>query len=261
MYGYRVACAGVFDYPANGNFYHLAVICGRPVHPVFFIFWCAMVASISIRSNLREAARELSREQKRQLEFVTARTVNELAKLAIVEEKKELAKVFDKPTPFTVNAIAMKPAKKGYPVATVFIRPLAARYLAPYIFGGKQFLGLKPADLVPVGASANQFGNLPRNAIKKYMGRKDVFMGKIGDTYGVWQRPYRELKKKSKDGKKVKPDRLINKSGKFKLLVAFHEPVSTRKRFNFGARSQRMIEQEFQKVFDREMAAAMSSAR
>lgn len=216
-----------------------------------------MVADISIRSNLNEFARQLRSDQKRHLDYVTARTVNELARLAQAEEKKELAKVFDKPTPFTTNAIGVKFAKKGYPVATVFIKPLAARYIAPYIYGGRQFLGAKPADLVPVAAGANQYGNLPRTAMKKYAGRKDVFLGKIGNTYGLWQRPT-----VAKAGqKRAKGNRLANTSGKMKLLVAFHEPVNTRKRFNFGEQSERVVRLNVARIFEQEMAAAMSNGR
>lgn len=214
---------------------------------------------ISIASNLQSVVAGLRADQRRQLDFVMAKTLTELAKLAQKEEKKAILKLFDSPTPFTVNAVAIRPATKGNPVATVYIRPLAARYLAPYQFGGKQYLGAKPADLVPAAAPANQYGNLPRNTIKKYMGRPDVYLGKIGKTYGLWQRPMRQPVKRG--GRKAKSGRLANTTGKMKLIVAFVEPVTTRKRLDFGRSSLAVVNANAVPIFEREMAKAMASSR
>lgn len=126
-----------------------------------------------------------------QLPFVEARTVTELAKLAQKAEKAAMPEVFDTPTMFTVNSVAVQSAPKALPIARVYIRDTAAQYLAPYEYGGVQYLGKKPADLLPVGIAANRYGNLPRNTIHKYMSRPDVFMGTVRlggrDIYGLWQ--------------------------------------------------------------------------
>ncbi|WP_171552047.1 hypothetical protein [Acinetobacter sp. Ac_5812] len=175
--------------------------------------------------------------------------------MAVVEEKKGLASFFDNPTPFTVNSVAIRYAKKGNPTATIYIRPLAARYIAPYEYGGKQFLGSKPADLVPISVNANQYGNLPRNTIKRYLNRKDVFLGKVGSVYGLWQRPTVQK------GRRGKGAKVANNTGKLRLLVAFSEPVTTRKRLNFGSRAQVVVGRNVKQVFERQLAAAIASAR
>lgn len=210
--------------------------------------------NLSINSNIRDQLRQVNAEHKRQIAFVLVKTVNELAKIAQEEEKKGLASFFDNPTPFTVNSVAIKYAKKGNPTATVYIRPLAARYIAPYEYGGKQFLGAKPADLVPISVASNQYGNLPRNTIKKYLNRKDVFLGKVGSIYGLWQRPTVQTGKR-KGGKAA------NTTGKLKLLVSFHDPVNTTKRLNFGARANAVVSRNIKSVFERQLAAAIASAR
>lgn len=209
---------------------------------------------LSINSNIRDQLRQVNAEHKRQIAFALVKTVNELAKIAQEEEKKGLASFFDNPTPFTVNSVAIKYAKKGNPTATIYIRPLAARYIAPYEYGGKQFLGAKPADLVPISVASNQYGNLPRNTIKKYLNRKDVFLGKVGSIYGLWQRPTVQTGKR-KGGKTT------NTTGKLKLLVSFHDPVNTQKRLNFGARANTVVTRNIKSVFERQLAAAIASAR
>lgn len=209
---------------------------------------------ISIAADVKDQVRRLAAEHIRQVAFALVKTVNELAKMAQAEEKKGLASFFDNPTPFTVNSVAIKYAKKGNPTATIYIRPLAARYIAPYEFGGKQFLGSKPADLVPISVNANQYGNLPRNTIKRYLNRKDVFLGKVGSVYGLWQRP--TVQKGRRTGGK-----LANKTGKLRLLVAFTEPVTTNKRLNFGSRAKVVVGRNVKQVFERQLAAAIASAR
>lgn len=209
---------------------------------------------ISIASDVKDQIRRVAAENKRQVAFALVKTVNELAKMAQAEEKKGLASFFDNPTPFTVNSVAIKFAKKGNPTATIYVRPLAARYIAPYEFGGKQFLGSKPADLVPISVNANQYGNLLRNTIKRYLNRKDVFLGKVGSVYGLWQRP--TVQKGRRTGGK-----LANKTGKLRLLVAFTEPVSTNKRLNFGSRAKVVVGRNVKQVFERQLAAAIASAR
>ncbi|WP_429563294.1 hypothetical protein [Paraburkholderia sp. MM6662-R1] len=227
---------------------------------------------LSIRSNIEAVSRKLSALAYRQLPFAEARTVTELAKLAADAERNALPQVFDNPTPFTVNSVAMQAARKGTPVARIYIRDKAAQYLAPYEFGGMQYLGAKPANLLPVAASANQYGNLPRNAIRKYMGRPDVFMGPVktkhGIIYGVWQRRF--LRERATDitgdvaqrrklrGRHKRLAKDANTSGRLRLLVAFRAPVETKKRLEFGERAEAVVAANFEPVFGRELAAAVA---
>ena len=74
---------------------------------------------ISIKSNIDAVSRGLSALAYKQLPFAEARTVTELAKLAQVAEKQALPQVFDRPTPFTVNSVAVQAARKGMPIAKV----------------------------------------------------------------------------------------------------------------------------------------------
>lgn len=222
-----------------------------------------MVTSIRIKSTVDQAVKGLSELEYRQVPFALARTVNELARLAQAAEKKAIPSVFAKATPFTVNSVGMTSAKKSMPIASVFIKDQAAKYLAPYEFGGKQFLGAKPADLVPVNAKANTYGNLPRGSIRQLLARPDCFRGKVkgkgGElTDGIWQRPTPDAAR-VKGRKKI--DKLANTTGKLRLLVAFHAPTETKKRLEFGARAENIVTKEFDAVFEKNLRAAVATAR
>ncbi|WP_233869647.1 hypothetical protein [Paraburkholderia adhaesiva] len=221
---------------------------------------------ISFKSNVDAISRNLSALAYRQLPYAESRTVTELAKLAAKAEKTAIPQVFPDATPFTVNSVAVQPARKALPVARVYVCDVAAQYLAPYEYGGVQFLGAKPADLVPVNVAANRYGNLPRNTIRQYLNRPDVFLGTVktkhGEQYGLWQRPAKvvEVKWSRRNGPKPK-DRAINASGKLKLLVAFHTPVETRKRLGFGERAHTVATANFDRVFGAQLAKAIATAR
>jgi len=206
---------------------------------------------ISVKSNIDQISKQLSHLAYKQLPFATVKTVNQLAKMTQDAEKKAMLSVFDSPTPFTVNSVVVKKAYKT---------PKAAQYLEPYENGGTQFLGKKPADLVPVQQAANQYGNLPRGILNKYKNRKDCFIGTVktkrGETYGLWQRPTPAIAIKG-----IKQRRTANTTGALKLLVAFHKPVTVTKRLNFGARAHQVVNKNFDAVFGKELAKAMATAK
>ena len=83
---------------------------------------------ISIKPQVDAVARKLSDFAYKQLPFAEARTATGLAKLAQAAEKQAIPQVFENPTPFTVNSVAVQAAKKSLPTARVYIREKAAQY-------------------------------------------------------------------------------------------------------------------------------------
>jgi hypothetical protein len=222
---------------------------------------------LSFRSNVDAISRQLTDLAREQLPFAEARALTELAKLAAQAEKQAMPRVFNAPVPFTVNSVAVQPARKGKPVARVYVRDKAAAYLEPYEYGGTQFLGKKPGDLVPVNARANVYGNLPRNAMRQYLGRDDTFLGTVrtqhGPIYGLWQRPAKfvGLKFGKRRGAPKVEDKSTNISGKMKLIVAIHKPVSVTKRLDFATRAEQVVRANFNRVFGAELARAIATAK
>lgn len=110
-----------------------------------------------------------------------------------------------------------------------------------------------------------QFGNLPRGTISKYASRPDVFFGTVktknGPLYGLWQKPARfvELQWSKRRSPRL-ADKGVNTSGRLKLLVAFHAPVQTKKRLEFGSRAQAVVSANVDRVFGAELAKAIGRA-
>lgn len=211
---------------------------------------------ISIRANVRALTRDLDHLAYRQLPFATALALTALGKRVRDDERRNMTTVFDNPTPFTLASVGTSGATKADPVAVVFIRDVAARYLAPFEFGGTHFLGGKRGLLVPKNIPVNVYGNLPRGTLQRLKGRRDVFIGavklKSGITvHGVWQRPARGRRGDGSYGNK----------GPLKLLVRFSDPTEVKQRLEWFSRAKRTVDRWFQAEFAAAFRKALATAR
>lgn len=159
-----------------------------------------------------------------------------LTRTAQIAAKKDLPdamrRVFDNPTPFTLNSLFVKPATRESLSARVMVKDSASRGVVPEKFlfpevagGGRNEKGFEkalryggwlkggeraiPADDMPRDAYGNVSGPTIRSilatlekprggaAVKgKRKGRYGggLFAGQIGHTRGIWQRDGRSLK-------------------------------------------------------------------
>src|SRR5260364_270979 len=99
-----------------------------------------MSVTLSIQADVARVQRSLSALAEKQLPFAAAQACTTLAQQVQAEERKALVSVFDRPTPFTVNSVGAKAARKTQPEAVVYIRDIAASYLNPYEVGGEHKL-------------------------------------------------------------------------------------------------------------------------
>lgn len=204
--------------------------------------------TVSVKSDIRNVARALDDLARKQLPFATAQAINATAAKVKEAEQENMRKVLDAPTPFTVNSVAVKKATKGNPVALVYVKPVAASYLLPYETGGLNKLNSQ-ALLKPIGAKVNQYGNLPRNLVKRLTGRPNVFVGKIqtkgGLVDGVWQRT------KQTRGKRAG----------LKLMVKFEDAHEATQHLDYAGVGKRVVAATFRGELDKAVAKAMASAR
>ncbi|QNB10816.1 hypothetical protein G5S35_03990 [Paraburkholderia tropica] len=117
----------------------------------------------------------------RQLPYAASVALNRTGKAVIAVEQATMRNVFDRPTPYTLNALRLKPATKTKLIAEVsykdesFKGTPATKYLAPQVDGGPRSVkrveallrarGLLPADMYTVPGSAakvDQYGNFSR---------------------------------------------------------------------------------------------------
>ena len=197
-----------------------------------------MQVRIDVRKALKPVQKRLSDLQTKQVPFATAQALTAVARLAQAEIKRELPSIFDRPTPFTINSIAVTPARNTNLTAVVFAKDIAAQYLDPYEDGGPRFLGAKRGILTPVAQRTNQYGNLPRTALARLKAKPNVFVGRIvtrtGQSIsGVWQRSA---------GAKGKP-------GSLKLLIRFTDPQPVTQRLHFRERIERVVTKNIANAF------------
>jgi capsid protein len=197
-----------------------------------------MTISINIRTNVKEFERKVSAAAFKQIPFATAQALNAIAKQVIASEQKNEHAVLDRPRPFTTGAMTVRRATKVTMQATVFMRDITAAYLEPYEFGGRNKLNSK-ALLKPVEAvkDLDQFGNLPRNFLRKLKGRQDIFVGavrtKAGVVHGVWQRDSSvdvELPLVTRTGKLRTPKARMNNAGDGRLASPQWRPLARLRR-------------------------------
>ncbi len=225
-----------------------------------------MAFEISVRADVKELSKRLDSLAYEQLPFATALAVTGLARRVQEAETKGLAATFDRPTPFTMRAFGVKPARKADPTATVFARDIQAAYLEPYEFGGKQVLGSKRAILNPKDIALNVYGNIPRGQLKRLKGRSDVFIGSVkfksGATIsGVWQRPARGARRHGGRGTKGNVSNIAGANTGLKLLIRFTDPVEVHQRLHYFERAQQIVDRWFNAEFSAGMRKALATAR
>ncbi|MGA3845966.1 hypothetical protein ACI2UC_20305 [Ralstonia nicotianae] len=91
---------------------------------------------LNVRMDVKALQKSLDALASKQLPFAVAQAINAVAKKAQAEERANLAKVLDKPTPFTLNSISVKLANKSNLTAMVYVKDIAVAYLLPYEAGG-----------------------------------------------------------------------------------------------------------------------------
>lgn len=223
-----------------------------------------MGVRIDVRRGLKELSRDFDAFRQKQLPFAASMALTSVANLVKDAETKALEETFDKPTPFTMRAFGVKPARKSNLVATVYARDIQAKYLEPYADSGSgmQVLGDKKGILAPKAIPLNAYGNIPKGKLAALKGRPDIFIGQITTkdrrvVNGVWQRPTPTPAKGQKGGK---GSRLANRTGKLKLLIQFEDPRPVKPRLHYGPRAEDVVRKhlipEFKAALDRAMATA-----
>lgn len=112
----------------------------------------------------------------RQAPFAIAKAMTATVRQAKTAEEAHILAVFDKPTPFTQRAVAFSGATKNNLTASVFVKDIQAKYLAPEADGGprqfksfeQQFAGggTPEVALPGRGITLNQYGNITKAKIK-----------------------------------------------------------------------------------------------
>ncbi len=143
--------------------------------------------NIDVRADIREVEQMLGRIGQDIIPKATERALNNTAFTARADLQNHMRQVFDRPTPFTLNAPFVERARRNNLTAVVtlqgkFINEIEKSYLAPQVLGGTRrpkrmeqllrsrgMLGadefLVPSQFQPLDA----FGNVPRSVVQKVL--------------------------------------------------------------------------------------------
>lgn len=225
--------------------------------------------TINVKTNIDAFSKKVSALAYKQLPFSTAQALTAIAKTVVVAEQVNEQKVLDRPRPFTTGAIGVIRANKARMEATVFVKDITAAYLEPYQFGGMNKLNSR-ALLKPVAAvkDLDQFGNLPRNFLRKLKGRQDIFVGtiqtKAGPVNGVWQRSVEAgaaVATITKSGKVRNTRKATNTTGRLVLLVKFTDAHPVKQHLDWFKVAERTVARNFNREMGKALGRAIASAR
>lgn len=208
------------------------------------------------RVDVSQLSKGLNEVARKQLPFAMSLALTATAGELGLHWQDEIESELDNPTPFTVKSPAVRPARKSNLTATVYIRDVAAQYLAPFLDGGPHFLGGKRGLLTPKNVAVNQYGNLTRNKLATLKGKSGVYVGKVrlknGEMIsGVWQRPSAAaVRRASKD-----------KPAGIKLLIRFSDPLPVKQHLRFYERAAQMVPKAFANYFAEALDHALATAK
>lgn len=206
----------------------------------------------------------------KQIPFATALALTRTGQKIKAEERATVSRVFDRPTPWTLNSLMLKPATKQKPEANVWFKDQvsqgtpAGSYLLPEVYGGERshfrfegalraagVLGRDEYAIPASGAPRNAYGNLNRGIYgrvlsdlgaggKEASGTARIFVGTVGRAHGIFQATGKDAK----------------------LLFVFTTKVPAyRKRFPFFDVAAKVQESTYQEEFTKALDEAIRTAK
>ncbi len=245
--------------------------------------------SINVRSNMAAVVARF-RDAPRQMRYATARALTYTAQDVKAAQVAEMGRVFDRPTPWTLNSVFVRPATKANLSAIVWLKDQASKgtpaekYLAAQIEGGPRRMkgferALMRAGLLPTGwmavpgsaAKLDSYGNMSSGQIVQILSAMKAF----GEQGYSANRTAVSIKRR---GKKL-PQFFVGRPGggglprgvwqrltfahgsKIKPVVIFVRGPRYRPIYRFYEVSERTISRVFPGHMERAAAEAMATAR
>ena len=206
---------------------------------------------LKIGDNIDAFWRSLSDVGRKQLPFAVAMALNDTAEDVAKAEEQSLEKSLDRPTPYTKRGIYRLRASKSRLRAEIGVKRVQEQYLRYQVDGGVR----KPkgrAIVIPVGQRRNQYGNMPKGAVRKAAAKADTFVASRNDPRtkhlrpGIYQRPKRGRR---------------GSAGQAKLLVAFASAASYNKRWDFKKGAEKKARSVFPQHLGTRWRQALATAK
>lgn len=237
-------------------------------------------------TRMAESMRSVPRDQ---MPFAISLALNRTAQDAVKALQGEMRRVFDRPTPFTMNSIRVRWATKRRLEAEIWFRDdmqggtAPSHYLAPEVAGGerrmKRFeLALRARNLLPpgmyampgAGAKLDSYGNISRGQIVQVLSA----LGAAEMTAGFSaNRTARSIARRG--GKKL-PDYFVGRPGNgmgplgiwqrvtghaVKPIIIFVRKPTYTARFDVYGTIEEVAQRQFSGHLDRAIVEATATAR
>jgi len=209
--------------------------------------------NLSITDNISSVSRGLTKIGRKQIPFVTAQTLSQLAFEAMQEEKLQVPRHLDRPTPYTKSGFKYRRANKRDLEALVYIdksEPGGSRdYMRFPIHGGVSKAKGRALTHPTKNTKLNRYGNLPRNFAAKALAKKSKFFSGIPrgmngqENAGVWER----------HGGKRNP--------RIKMVVQWKTSRLYTAKFPFYAIAGRVVAKRTNRIFNEQFERAMRTAK
>jgi hypothetical protein len=245
--------------------------------------------TVSVDSNIKQALRKLDNFDRRQMPFVIAKALTATAKDSQAAIIGALPRVFENPTPYTLNGTYVKTATKQRLEATVKLKDEsfkgtpANKYLGPSIFGGQRNVkrverlltarGILPAGMSVVPGDAAQldaYGNMTRGQFSKILSQLKANT----DRYQNETTASRKRKSKTSRGRYfagapaggklpqgVWERTSFAKGSAIRPILIFVNVPSYRKQFDFFGLVNQTIRNKFEQRLVEAMQYAMATSR
>jgi hypothetical protein len=242
--------------------------------------------TIGIKNNISDTIKLLDNQHRKQVPFAIAKALTKTAQLGQAAVQNEMKAQFDRPTPYTLKSLFVKPATKQKLQAAVYLKgdppgggnPNSLAKILGHQYGGgtrirkrlEQALTraglISEGEFVSPGAAAklDQYGNMSRGQIQQVMSQIRIGI----DPYAYSSKSKRSMAsvKKSgglfwsrggklsrgvwmRDGLSVKPILLVIATPRYK------------RRINLDSVVKRIVDTRFDSEFKKALADAVRTAR
>ncbi len=233
--------------------------------------------SFDIHSNVAEVEAWLTSVEQRHVPFAMVLAMTRTAQDVKVDEISVMQRVFDRPTPYTLNALGVKPATKADAIASVEFKGFggtpAKRFLNPEVHGGERSQKSSERRLAPLmrgyrfwvpgrGAKLNGYGNIAGGTLTSILSQLKMSSDPLQNATGS---------KRSKAKRKAKAYFVPKGSGlragvwqrsgsTIKPVLIFVSRALYRKRFPFYETAAATVARRFDENFAAALSRALSTS-
>ena len=218
-----------------------------------------------------------------QLPFATAKALTQTGQLVKTAMRSAMQSRFDRPTPYTLNSLFLKPATKNNLVCEVGLKTFASKaappsvYLAPQVYGGPRQLKrsevlMQRKHLIPngmmwvpgSGATLDSFGNMSRGQIGQILSALSGY-GEVGFLANKSFRRSARVNKTTDDIFVGVPNGghlplgvyIRTKQGHLKPLMIFIDHANYKILLPFGQIASTVYQTNFQDIFNQALRDAL----